>query len=218
MIESLIIPRPTSITIGRLKRGQRSRLNAVKYFNQLLICSSTFLSAATVFGVAMTPTYAVEADSQMFANHWQRALEQAVCLQNWHEAVEAASSLMASSAISASYRSDLVSYRHQLLHYRSLNLQFDRIAGCEPILAQIEQAKLQPPAEPAAATVSFDWETAIYQLEERMRRDEADELPRPTLVAAVPRSAVMLQRGPILDRNLRDRTYACQSRLSLCDR
>lgn len=66
----------------------------------------------------------------------QRQMKTAVCLNDWGTAVDRASAMIASPALSAQDRQDLVDFRHALQRYQEERLEIQGIPGCEAHLAQ----------------------------------------------------------------------------------
>lgn len=66
----------------------------------------------------------------------QRQLKTAVCQNDWPTAIDWAGAMIASPALTAADRNDLVSFRQQLQTYQRDQVVFDYIPGCEGHLAQ----------------------------------------------------------------------------------
>lgn len=71
----------------------------------------------------------------------KQGLKQAICQQDWQQAVALSSRLMASSGITPEYRQTLVDWRHRFTQYAAANTRFDQIPNCEGV-------PLRPQAKP----------------------------------------------------------------------
>ncbi|GAB4434773.1 MAG: hypothetical protein D6742_11030 [Cyanobacteria bacterium J069] len=115
----------------------------------------TVLSASSLLGPqpnrGFTQTVSPEAA--------QAALQQSVCLNDWHQAIYAVNLLIGSSSTSPAMREQWVRYRRQLQDYQTLRTTFDmsHSAECAAAIAQARQAAAAQPAVPARP---LDWDRA----------------------------------------------------------
>ena len=96
----------------------------------LLAVAST--AATTKSAVAATPDESIK-----------EGLKQAICLQDWNQAVELSSNLIASSAITPEYRQTLVDWRHRFSDYARDKTSFDKIPDCEGVQPRPGDVKVQ---------------------------------------------------------------------------
>ena len=114
-------------------------------------------------------------------------LQQAVCQQNWAQALSLISPIIGSSQLSDVSRSEYVKYRHTLQSYHQSNARFQSMPGCGEGLATAptqDDALLSLPLE--TSTSSFDWEGAVNRLETQMTLSDAarTNVPAPSTARA----------------------------------
>jgi hypothetical protein len=72
-------------------------------------------------------------------------LAQAICAQDWQQAADKASVLIASPEISAAYRQSLVTWRHRFVQYQVPDTKFDEIPNCQDVAVAPESVAAQDP-------------------------------------------------------------------------
>ena len=122
-------------------------------------------SAGVAFGASLLLSYGATAQESLLDQ--ANSLNQAVCLQNWENALTLVNRIIASAGLSDDDRTFYVNYRRQLLDYndRKVRLDPEDLSGCEEVLKTIETETLgtqtsQAPSQPS----NFDWDQEIAKI------------------------------------------------------
>ncbi|MBD2055324.1 hypothetical protein H6F88_04670 [Oculatella sp. FACHB-28] len=89
----------------------------------------------------------------------QIALQEAVCLQDWDEAIGIVSPMIASDEATPAYRQQLVEFRSDLVSYRDTNARFSQIPNCEGVGVASETAEVEETVNQSGRT-RLDWHRA----------------------------------------------------------
>lgn len=118
------------------------------------------LSTASVLALAF---HVLPASAQTQSVEQLRTdLQNAVCLNDWDDAVRVTSSLIGSSEITPQYRQELVDFRRELQGWQASQAQFDRSSN--PDCAEAIAAANQPAPVPQQAARPLDWESAAASI------------------------------------------------------
>ncbi|MEO1400854.1 MAG: hypothetical protein AAFV72_06310 [Cyanobacteria bacterium J06635_1] len=104
--------------------------------SKIVACASLL----AVAGHAKAAQAEVPYDQIKSVDQAKEDLRQAICYQDWNKALEIASLIIASSAITPEYRQNLVDWRYRFSNYSDTNTKFDNIPNC---------AGVAPPAPPS---------------------------------------------------------------------
>ncbi|WP_339384476.1 hypothetical protein [Oscillatoria sp. FACHB-1407] len=112
---------------------------------------------------AAVPVHAQTTTTQVSDNELQANLRDAVCQNNWNEALEAIDPLIGSSQTSPAYRSELVSFRRQVEIWRD--------TGASPNIANCSTARAVANTTPTPTSTRryqprFDWSREIMAFPE----------------------------------------------------
>ncbi|MEL6129340.1 MAG: hypothetical protein AAFR30_05445, partial [Cyanobacteria bacterium J06628_4] len=93
------------------------------------------MKAPVIFGsllaLAGTATTAERADAAISDVDIPDDLREAICLQDWYEAIELSGQLITSPVITPDYRQTLLGLRHQFYRYAKGGTKPDEIADCK---------------------------------------------------------------------------------------
>ncbi|MDX2216532.1 MAG: hypothetical protein SFY66_24935 [Oculatellaceae cyanobacterium bins.114] len=92
----------------------------------------------------------------------QANLQEAVCQNDWNEALEVIDPLIGSSQTSPAYRSELVSFRRQVENWRDTRASVSNISNC-PVASAVANTT---PTQPRRPQARFDWSREIMAFPE----------------------------------------------------
>jgi len=96
-------------------------------------------------------------------------LNQAVCLQNWDNALTLINRIIASEALPAEDRNFYVNYRRTLLDYRERKPSLDTQPGCEDVFSEMEAIqKTEEPVSQHSSNPTFNWDQEIANMTNRI--------------------------------------------------
>jgi hypothetical protein len=123
---------------------QKDDLEPAMKPTHLLACASLL----AVAGQAKAAQASVPSDEALKSD-----LRNAICQQNWQQAVTLSGRLAASSTITPEYRQQMVNWRHRFSGYAASGMRFDSIPNCDGVATVAPAATASKPnnATPVAA-------------------------------------------------------------------
>lgn len=123
----------------------------------------TLVSLLAVAG-ATTAAESASAATSSSANIKEN-LRRAICFQEWDEAIELSSSLIASPAIAPDHRQTLLNWRHRFSNYALDKTTFDEIPNCEGVQPEPIDIKVQAPTPQFSTYASLAPGYYCYQVD-----------------------------------------------------
>ncbi|NEP19448.1 MAG: hypothetical protein F6J97_21580 [Leptolyngbya sp. SIO4C1] len=123
----------------------------------------------------------------------RRALERAVCLNQWEQAAAVASLMIASTEISAASRESLIAFRRQLGELQATSIALTNSASCQQFYAETLAVPAETPEEPP----TIGWASAIASLTMRAPVVELDNRADAVVNPPIPSTLLATAAAPL---------------------
>ncbi len=124
--------------------------------------SITLVSLMAVAGAATAESASAASSS---STNIKENLRRAICFQEWDEAIELSSRLIASPAITPDHRQTLVDWRYRFSNYALDKTLFDEVPNCEEVEAEPIDIKVEAPTPKFSTYASIAPGYYCYQVE-----------------------------------------------------
>jgi hypothetical protein len=109
-------------------------------FSRYEAAGTQFDSIPNCASIATTEATVEPINADIAVKRVEAELAQAICAQDWQQAADKASLLIASPEISATYRQSLVIWRHRFVQYTVPDTKFNQIPNCQDVAIAPESA------------------------------------------------------------------------------